>query len=279
MREINIEAGAPPTLVRALVAGTFKTGKTHFAATAPAPLFIADAAEAGYNTLFEMDPELWWDPKVTPTVWAIERFVDVGKVILPRLEAAMSEGRFPWRTIIIDPISLYSDRVLAEMQQAEPGKDNRQVYGDLGTHLRALIIRYNALPAHVLWLSHTKEGEHGAELAIQGQTSGKLGAWVDFVWATNVVTVPNRPPHYELRTAPFRNLKFLGGRWKLPDPITPSFKAVAAALRMKETPVSPKLPGPLPAVPVTAPANGQQEAVVTTIHRSSGGFRPPKRAP
>lgn len=257
MREIVIDSGAPPREIRALVVGPFKSGKTHFAATFPAPLFIADASEGGYKTLFEMPSELWWDPAVRPEVWAIESFKDIGTQVLPRLESAAAAGKFKWRTIVFDPISIYSDRVLAEMQGANPDRDNRQNYGDLAVHLRALLLRFHALPAHMLWLSHTKEGEAGVELAIQGQMSGKFGAWMDFIWYTNVVLVPNRAAIYELRTAPFRNVKFLGSRWKLPDPVAPSFKAIAAALRMNETPVSPTLPG-APAAP--ASANGAAAA-------------------
>lgn len=280
MREIVIKAGAPPELIRAVVVGPFKSGKTSLAATFPTPLFISDAVEGGYKTMYEMDPALWWDPAVRPEVWAIESFKDIGTVVLPRLEAAAQQGKFKWRTVVFDPISLYSDRVLSEMQQADPGKDNRQIYGDLGIHLRALIIRFQALPAHVLWLSHLKEGENGVELAIQGQTSGKLGAWGDFCWYTNVITAVNIPPRYELRTLPYRNVKFLGGRWKLPDPITPSAKAIFAALRMAETPVSPTLPGAPSAAP-TAAANGTENgastaAVAPPVVRR-GAIAPPRR--
>lgn len=251
MQEIKIGGGTSASFkyVRAIIAGGPASGKTSFAASAPDPLFISDAAEGGYKTIESMDPNLWWDPRKAPTVWAIENGLADVPVLLARLEALKSSGKFPFKTVVLDPISIYAERILAELQMKEPGKDNRQVYGDLANHLRVLLLRFHALPCNVLWLCHVKD----KGLALAGQTADKFPAYMDFKWMTNVIAIPGRPATYELHTAPFQNYTFLGGRWSvtdaagqrwgLPDPLVPSFKVVAQIMGLAEQPVSPSVPG------------------------------------
>lgn len=243
MREFKIDSGAAPQFVRALVGGLPSSGKTTFAATAPKPLFISDAAEGGYKSLYQMDRNLWWNPSVEPEIWAIESMKDV-PTMLARLEGFTTNGSFPFGTIVFDPLSIYVDRVLAELMQLQSGRDTRQYYGDLANHLRVLVLRMHALPTNVFWLTHVKnDGNETNGPAIGGQMGTKFPAYCDFKWFTNVVTAPNRLPTYELRTAPFRSWTFLGGRWALPDPLIPSFKCIAQILRLRDQPVSPAVPG------------------------------------
>jgi hypothetical protein len=243
MREVKITAGGRPQYVRALVGGLPGNGKTSFGATAPKPLFISDAAEGGYKTLYQMDPTLWWDAKVPPEVWTIESMKDVPQ-ILTRLEDLAIKGKFPYQTLVFDPLSIYTDRIIAELQQQNPGRDNRQVYGDLANHLRVLVLRLHALPAHVIWLTHVKSG--GSDVngpAIGGSMGEKFAAYCDFKWLTWAQSMQGQASTFELRTAPFRTWNWLGGRWQLPDPMIPSFKCVAQILGLVEQPVSPAVPG------------------------------------
>jgi hypothetical protein len=247
VQEFKVKSGLPPTYMRALVAGAAGSGKTTFAASAPAPLFISDAMEGGYKTLFTMPNVWWWDVNTPPEVWVIENAMAIGNrasdinTILGRLEKAKLDGKFPWKTIVIDPLSVYVDRVLSELQQANAGGDNRQLYGRLADHLRVLLNRFHALPAHILWLCHTK-AEGG--LSISGQMGEKFPSFCDFkwmLWANSLV--PTQPPTFELHTQPFRMWQFLGGRWPLPSPLPPSFKAIFPLLGMPDRPVSPAFPG------------------------------------
>jgi hypothetical protein len=244
MREILIQPGVAPDFVRALICGLPSSGKTHMAATAERPLFLSDAAEGGYKTIPAMDPELWWDPKVPPKVWAIEKMTDMPESVA-RLETMAREKRLPWKTIVIDPLSIYVDRYLSEQMALGIHKDPRQYYGDLMNHLRSLILRLHALPADVLWLCHVKND--GAETngpAIGGQMGGKFPAFCDFKWLTVAAPPqPNQAPTYELRTRPYRSWTFLGSRWLMPDPLLPSMKCVAQILGRPQVPVSPAVPG------------------------------------
>ena len=244
MREIAIQAGGTPQWIRTLVCGLPSSGKTTFAATAPKPLFISDESEGGYKSLYSIDPAMFWDPKVPPKVWSIESMRDMPAAIA-KLETMKSQGQFPFSTVVIDPLSIYVDRVLAELQAASPGMDNRKHYGDLANILRTLVQRVHALPCHVIWLSHIRAGmDNNASPAIGGQMGEKFPAYCDFKWLTHVQTAgPNQPPVFELRTAPFRSFTFLGGRFKVPDPLIPSFKCVAQVLGLPDKPVSPSVPG------------------------------------
>lgn len=249
MREIDLNSPAPPW-IRALVLGAPKSGKTHFASTFPDCLFLADAAEGGYATLTAMDRNLWWNPGKAPTVWAIEDILkDLGPLLV-KLEVAKAEGKFPFQTIIVDPVSLYADRAFTELyalaaRGAKNGVDGRQVYGDLMMHMRGLILRVHALPAHILWLCHVKEGG----LALSGSTAEKLPAYVDYTWlCTNM-----QGSGYQLHTAPMGAFQLLGGRYTwanskgqrfgLPNPIVPSFKAIAQAMKLNIQPSHPAVPG------------------------------------
>lgn len=250
MIEFKVTSGQAPTHIRALIAGAATSGKTTFAGSAPAPLFISDATEGGYKSLQTMDRNWWWDPNVAPDVWVIENAMKTGNkasdivTILERLEAAKQSGRFPWKTIVLDPLSVYVDRVLGELVASRSGGgDARQLYGDLATHLKMLLNRFHALPAHVLWLCHTK-AEGG--LAIAGQMGEKFPSFCDFKWLTyanSMSAMPGAPPTFELHTQPFRQWNFLGGRWPLPSPLIPSFKLIFPLLGITDRPVSPAMPG------------------------------------
>lgn len=243
MKEVNIANGGGIEFVRALVCGLPSSGKTVFAASAPRPLFLSNYAEGGFNSIRFMDPTWWWDPNVPPEVRAIETITDVPKE-LARLEDLAVKNIFPYRTIIFDPLSIYTDQVIAELKQRTPDKDNRQIYGDLATHLRALVLRLHALPCHILWLTHVKnDGTETNGPAIGGQMGNKFPAFCDFKWMTVATALADRPTQYELRTAPYRTWTFLGGRTKLPDPLVPSFKMIAAYLQLADQPVTWAMPG------------------------------------
>lgn len=255
MREVDVSSQAPMRFVRALVLGAPGTGKTHFAATCPRPLFISDAAEGGFATIQAMDPAYWWNEREKPEVWAIENaFADIPKM-LGELESMKAKNEFRFRTVVIDPVSVYADRVIAEMEErastaamkSNKSVDRRALYGDLLLHMRVQLMRFHALPANIIWLCHVKDGG----IAIPGQTADKFPAYMDFKWM-----VANAPglngPDYTLHTQPTGAFGMLGGRWSvkdasgkrwgLPSPMVPSFKCIAQILGMERAP-SPAVPG------------------------------------
>ena len=102
MREYIVGENKQGEFIRALVGGRINSGKTHFASTAPKPLFISDAQEGGAATLRHMDTAMWWDPKVKPEVWEIEGLIEIPKVATRLLEL---KGPLKWQTIVVDSIS------------------------------------------------------------------------------------------------------------------------------------------------------------------------------
>jgi hypothetical protein len=245
-QEIVISGTSTVQYVRALICGLPSSGKTTFAASAPRPLFLSDAVEGGYKTLFGMPRQYLWDPDVSPVIWPLERIVDMSNY-LSKLEELARSGKFPYGTIVVDPLSTWMSHVLSEMETSKPGSDKRQLYGDLATNIRATLIRIHALPCHVLWLTHLENGNEINGPLLPGKTANQFPAFCDFKWICWAQTNVNAPTTYELRTKPFRSWSFAGSRgltaYEIPDPLIPSWKAVAQVLGLTEKPASPAMPG------------------------------------
>lgn len=244
MRKFKADIKSASQWVRVMAGGMPTSGKTHFAATFPKPLFISDEAEGGYKTLFGMDPDYWWDPKVVPEVWAQSDMTDFPKAVTEIQGMVSKSGKLPWETMVVDSISIYTERVLGEMKLRNPGEDNRQRYGALTDALRLRVLQVNALPMHVVWLCHvTSEGE----LTLPAKAAATVPAYMDYKWLCHVQppTVRGGVPDFQLRTKAFNKSAWLGGRNgmnPLPDPAIPSFKYIAGCLGLPIQPVSPACP-------------------------------------
>src|SRR5512136_3234465 len=122
MRQFIVGKSITPRRLRVIVGGKASSGKTHFAATWPKPLFISDAVEGGAATLEHMDPEMWWDKKVPPEVWEIENMLEMPQLVTRLLTM---KGALPWQTIVVDSLSIYAQRVLRELKAGDSKLDNR----------------------------------------------------------------------------------------------------------------------------------------------------------
>lgn len=239
MRQFLVGRSAAPRRIRAIVGGKASSGKTHFAATFPKPLFISDATEGGAATLDAMNPEMWWDANDPPEVWEIENMLEMTKIAIDL------GGRkvFPWQTVVVDSLSIYAQRVLRELNSSDPKQDNRQRYGVLSDQLSSLVARIHSLPAHIVWLCHIDDE---MQLTVPGKASAALWAYMSYKWMTYVSTSPrpNVPAEYQLHTRPWMRADWLGGRSVLtaPSPMIPSFKPIAELLGLPEVPVSPACP-------------------------------------
>lgn len=178
MREIDLSlsSAARRTI---LLYGATRTGKTHFAATAPRPLFISDGSESGWTTIQNMDPTLWWEPTVKPLAWAIDKVEDMAGAYMKALPLVQS-GKV--RTVVIDSLSFYSDLYLAYLYNLITSHDTRKIYGELGIHLRDLRVKWHQLPCNVIWLCLVKEADEENKMAgplIPGQQATKFTAGCD----------------------------------------------------------------------------------------------------
>ena len=238
MRQYTVGSQAAPKFIRALVGGRVCSGKTHFAATAPAPLFISDAAEGGAKTLGSMDPALWWNPKVPPNVVEIENMMEMPQYVTSLIN---KKGGIKEQTLVVDSISIYAQRIMRELKASNPGGDGRQRYGELGDGLSALVSRVHSLPMHVIWLCHVDEEQ---QLSVPGKATSSLWAYMDYKWMTHVET-SNKTIDFQLHTRPFGRASWLGGRSGmnvLPSPMIPSFKPIFELLDLPGKPASPACP-------------------------------------
>lgn len=240
MRQFVVGKSTTPRRLRVIVGGKASSGKTHFAATWPKPLFISDAAEGGAATLETMDPEMWWNAKVPPEVWEIENMMEMPQLVTRLLGM---KGALPWQTVVVDSLSIYAQRVLRELKAGDSKLDNRQRYGELGDGLSATVSRMHSVPAHIVWLCHVDDE---MQLTVPGKASASLWAYMSYKWMTHVVpsAKPNTPAEYHLHIRPTMRADWLGGRSVIaaPSPMIPSFKCLAELLHLPDRPVSPACP-------------------------------------
>ena len=244
MREFKAGSSIVSSYLRVVIGGKPSSGKTSFAATAPAPLFFADQSEGGFETLKTMaqDEKLrsfWWDPKVEPDIWAMESMLEYWPQIT-RLERMIAGKKCPFKTLVFDSLSIYGQRVLRELRLGNPGRDGRQNYGDLQSAIDLMIARIHALPMHVLWLCHVTDDY---QLTVPGKATAASWAYMSHKWLIRADVQAGRATNYQLHTKPFRTATWLGGRGNpLPDPMIPSFKCLFPLLGLNDKPVSLAVP-------------------------------------
>lgn len=243
MREIALGTGVATQYVHMLVAGKTSSGKTSFAATAPAPLFLSYAPEGGFETLEppphgKFNTQLLWDPTVLPVIWAMEGMSDYFKAVNTLTELARI-GKLPYGTLVFDSVSIYTQLVVSELAEKNPKQDPRQNYGMLGDAITLLVKRIHALPMHVIWLCHTDPDDN---LLVSGKATHT--AWANMGTKLLVrADVNGKAVNYQIQTKPFRLATWIGVRsYNLPDPMIPSFKALAYFAGLTEYPTSAAMP-------------------------------------
>lgn len=252
MREIDLDK--PSTLRRTiLLYGATRTGKTHFAATAPRPLFISDATEGGWTTIQNMDRALWWEPTVKPQVMAVESVPDMAAAYA-KAQILVAGGKV--RTIVIDSLTFWADLYLAYLYNLITSHDTRKIYGELGIHLRDLRVKWHSLPANVIWLCLPKEPDEENKIGgplIPGQQATKFTAGVDNI----LYARQGAAREWFIHTKKYD--KYLAGGREgmriLVDPLSqPTFRSYLAAIGDPEQNVDAPVEMPTPAVEVRKPS-------------------------
>lgn len=232
---MRVELNTCPDRFTMALYGASRSGKTWHAATWPRPVFLSDAIEAGWDTIAHMpreafhEPELW--PKY-PEVRAVRNAQDMISEISVLEQRAQTPGEVG--TVVVDTLTSYADAYLARLErgQAEAPAGVRvnkwEIYGSLYQHLRALVMRIHAIPnVHVIWTCHEKapleEGDRGG-IQLPGKMANALPSLAKLWFYQHV----NGTTH-EVRTRPWRSWQ-AGHRFGalLPDPIAPSYRALAA---------------------------------------------------
>lgn len=223
--------------------GPSRAGKTWFAATFPDPIFFSDKSERGWSTIARMDPSLFYGKQ--PEVWAL---ADNNEMLeaLREVEDAAFKGKSPYKTLVIDSWTFYADTYFAALelsafQGAAPGKrpDGRQLYGDIGSHIRYLSIRINNLalapsPLNVVFLCLAAEPEESGKAGLPALPGKKIAekapARCDFLFYHRALRLGDST-RYEVHTQPFGPFMAGGrvGSKPLPNPMEASYRAFEKA--------------------------------------------------
>lgn len=177
-----------------MLVGDSRAGKTFFAGTFPRPIFLSDASEHGWTTLSYIPKEDLYEADHNPYAVGIETAKDMidALVALEKQAAGQKVDLAAWPapqgkdeigTVVIDSLTFYADAFFAHLEaQAGGGRvDKRQLYGELGSHLRHLMIRFHRLPYHIVWtaLSSVSESAQLRGALVSGQTAAKAPARCD----------------------------------------------------------------------------------------------------
>jgi hypothetical protein len=302
MREISMTQPATQIPVFSFLPyGVTRSGKTHWAATLPRPLIIADVAESGYKTILNMDREQWFEPDVEPLIIGIDQMSDIANLMAAngRVDQLIACGRI--KSIVFDAFTYYCDMFLAFLTRLDTKGDNRKIYGDLGKHLRELRTITGSKGVNVAYccLEQPPDAEQGTKglPQIPGNQGGKFAGGVDFLWHAKFRNVIDKGQVVdvvrEMRTRP-------DGPWiagnrlgqnadMLPDPFVGSYSDLLAVLgydvevlRKSLKPIKsiivPKFVAPAPvAAPATPPV---AKPVASPVARPvNNGTRPNVPAP
>lgn len=155
--------------IKALIYGDSGVGKTCFASTFPGPIAVFDFDNkliSAFNYLRATDPakaeQIKYESFSTNKV--SEKPYRAFHAALARLETLVREGKFPYKTVVLDSLTLYSEAMMADtiqsnpnIKRAIPGHPAMTDYGLVGTYFRNDIGRLLALPCNVVCIGHVKE--------------------------------------------------------------------------------------------------------------------------
>lgn len=215
--------------------GSYKTGKTQFAATFPRPLFLSDKGESGWETIRYMSPELFYEPeRKTQSNMPVEVFpiakAEEMNAFLPMVREAITKDPTKYGTIVIDSFTFYSDTYQAALEwkyRQEMGAkyDPRKMFQDLGSHLRNIMIAVHDMTEpfgiNVVWICLEKPpgDDSPGGLLLAGQAANKTPARCDGVLYHKFYSA-GKDLVYEVHSRPYGTF-MAGGRGfqALPSPL------------------------------------------------------------
>lgn len=185
--------------LKLLAYGDSGVGKTCFAATFPGPNFIFDfdGKVSSAATFLANDKEQLGSVET-------ESYLKVGPNDLPfnrfytklcELEKQVESGTFAYKTIVLDSITLFYDRLMDEIMRQQAAQKRINVAGTLipilsdynaaQHHFKNMVLRLLALPCHVVMTAHIKttQDENTGEIIREPLVTGKnLGPWLPVVF-------------------------------------------------------------------------------------------------
>lgn len=270
--------------------GETRTGKTHWTSTMPRPFVIADVVESGWKTIAEMDRSNWFEPDVEPIVVGVDAMNDVSQ-LSTRIDQLIASKRI--YSIVFDAFTFYADWFLALLIRTNPTADNRQVYGDLGKHLREVRTILGAKGVSVAYNCLVQNPEEKIPTGgpmIPGKSASKFAAGVDFLWHSRMEAkreggkiVSERREMRTRQYGPYVAGNRLGSRADLlPDPLVGNYADFLAclgydveAIRNALPPIGGPATKPPIARPVTKPPASAPKMTITVNTNPAPKATPP----
>jgi hypothetical protein len=173
-----------------LIYGESGSGKTCFATGFPGPIYFADfdgKLSSASNYLKATNPskinEIEYENFTPePSKGGLRVFNQFNKKLLDH-EKLAKEGKFPFKTYVIDSLTTFSDAMMKEIILQNPGvkrvdekTPSMQDYLILNSHFKEYIYRVLALPCHVIMIGHIaqEKDEYTGEIKCRPMLTGKL---------------------------------------------------------------------------------------------------------
>ncbi len=157
--------------------GDSGAGKTHAAATFPAPFFICPSNEGSIHTLQGMDvPFVEVDGR--------QKMFEIISYLENQMDKLLKgdEDAFPWETIVVESLSHYCDLLIEDISARGMKKMDMQGWGHLTNHLRTIHARLRNLEVHVVYTSLVKTGDDGTGSPMMtGQMALKMPSACDYI--------------------------------------------------------------------------------------------------
>lgn len=184
--------------LKVLVYGNSGTGKTIFGASFPGPIFVADfdGKISSVANFLRGNPKLGEIEYETylPKPGGDDRpFVRYNTKLI-ELENAAKAGSFPYRTVVVDSLTLYADQMLKEIVVQNPGIKRQhspttnltamQDYMILNSHFKNMLVRVLQLPCNVVVTAHiqTNKDDITGEIHREPLLPGKLAAFLPIMF-------------------------------------------------------------------------------------------------
>lgn len=153
---------------------------------------------------------------VTPNYTDFPEFNRIGNMLL-----RCPPEKFPFRTVIVDPITRLSDIIYGHNSAVNPGSmaDARKWAANIGLKVQQTMAQFCNLPCHVVFILHTTtdKNELTSEIRTEPMIYSKFrelvgGLLSQFFYAD---CDPGEPPNPYVLTQPQLYVKGIGMRWPL----------------------------------------------------------------
>lgn len=246
----TLDSLEPGTNLKLMLYGDSGTGKTCFAAGAEGPVYFADfdgklsSARNFFRDQPEKLKEIHFDSfqidKTKPRDLPFARFHEK----LLELDKLVHEGKFPYKTFVVDSGTTYVEQMLREIIRQNPGvsRPSKDVparidYMTLTQFFGNYLSKILSFPCHVIFIAHIKTdkdestGKIEYTPAFPGQTARKIPIYFEEVYRTFTETGKDGKLQYLAQTQSGAKFICRSQIPNIPNPVELSFSTLLNFLR------------------------------------------------